>query len=212
MEIVVTYHRRQPILSGQLIARGNYKSAQQSLWWPESNWFAKRWQPIGRLRRSLDVGHGNLDVASVAIHEPRVDRGSVAISVPALGRCSPIRSVGWPQWSQVCAQLNQPYISHRTCDVAECRTITYIYIYRFPWESAHSGRDVTQPCCPAVGSHEVHISADIVFAVRNQFAATGDARWLATFGCAIASEVAEFWASRVTFNATSRMYDIRGEV
>lgn len=83
--------------------------------------------------------------------------------------------------------------------------------FRFPWESAHTGRDVTQPCCPLVASQQVHISADVAFAVRNHFAATGDTDWMTKIGCTIASEVAEFWASRVTFNHTTQMYDIAGK-
>lgn len=62
-----------------------------------------------------------------------------------------------------------------------------------------------------MANQQVHVSADIAFAVRNHFAATGDTAWLNDVGCPIVEAVAEFWTSRVTFNRTSRMYDINGK-
>lgn len=81
---------------------------------------------------------------------------------------------------------------------------------RFPWESAFTGREVTQPCCPLVAQKQLHVTADIAFAIRNHFAATNDLAWLQREGCPLVHEIATFWNSRVQFNTSSRLYDIRG--
>lgn len=85
-----------------------------------------------------------------------------------------------------------------------------IFIHRFPWESASTGREVTQPCCPRIAQQQLHISADIAFAVRNHFAATDDVEWLRREGCPMATEIATFWADRVQYNRSSGFFDIKG--
>lgn len=84
-------------------------------------------------------------------------------------------------------------------------------LHRFPWESAFTGRDVTQPCCPAVANNEVHITADILLAFQQQYAATWDERWLHAEGCAVIQRTAEFLASRVQLDTATGLYDIRGK-
>ncbi|XP_050101550.1 protein-glucosylgalactosylhydroxylysine glucosidase-like isoform X2 [Anopheles aquasalis] len=81
---------------------------------------------------------------------------------------------------------------------------------RYPWESAFTGTEVTQPCCPAVAQYQHHITADISFGLRQHLAATQDLEWLCASGAdRMATEIASFWASRVTFNQTgTAQYDI----
>lgn len=81
---------------------------------------------------------------------------------------------------------------------------------RFPWESANTGRDVTQPCCPLIARDQLHISADIAFALRQHWAVTRDVRWLQLRGCPMAEEIALFWADRVQFNRNTGLYDVVG--
>lgn len=57
---------------------------------------------------------------------------------------------------------------------------------------------------------QLHVTADIAFAIRNHFAATNDLAWLHREGCPMVREIATFWASRALFNSSSRLYDIRG--
>lgn len=85
-----------------------------------------------------------------------------------------------------------------------------VYVYRFPWESAYTGRDVTQLCCPLVAEKQLHVTADIAFAIRNHFAVTHDMKWLKNEGCLLAEEIAIFWANRVHFNESTGFYDIKG--
>ena len=81
---------------------------------------------------------------------------------------------------------------------------------RYPWESAYTGVEATQPCCPEVALFQHHITGDISFAVRNYLAATLDLEWIKDKGCEMADEIAKFWASRVKFNQESGFYDIEG--
>ena len=76
----------------------------------------------------------------------------------------------------------------------------------FPWESALTGYEV----CPEeiYGKHEIHISGDITFAVKQYFLATGDLDWLKKYGSQLAIDTAKFWASRVTYNKTKDAYVI----
>ncbi|XP_059612821.1 protein-glucosylgalactosylhydroxylysine glucosidase-like [Phlebotomus argentipes] len=80
---------------------------------------------------------------------------------------------------------------------------------RFPWESAFTGREVTQPCCPLVAANQQHVTADISHALRLHLAATRDIHWLKREGCKLAIPIAQFWASRAKFNGTTGKYDIR---
>ncbi|KAJ2953896.1 hypothetical protein O0L34_g1527 [Tuta absoluta] len=80
--------------------------------------------------------------------------------------------------------------------------------YRFPWESAFTGVEVTQPCCPEVAEYQQHISADIAFAARQYLAMTRDEDWLEHGGCNIVTHIADFWASRAVMNYTTGTYDI----
>ncbi|XP_028034225.1 protein-glucosylgalactosylhydroxylysine glucosidase [Bombyx mandarina] len=80
--------------------------------------------------------------------------------------------------------------------------------YRFPWESAYTGVEVTQPCCPEVAKYEQHITACISFAVRQYLATTRNEEWLKHGGCDIVTNIADFWASRAVINYNTGLYDI----
>ena len=77
---------------------------------------------------------------------------------------------------------------------------------QFPWESAGTGREVT-PTWVAhfadpktlvriwTGDIEIHITADIAYAVMQFWTATGDDAWMAAYGAEIILDGASFWAS-----------------
>jgi protein-glucosylgalactosylhydroxylysine glucosidase len=69
----------------------------------------------------------------------------------------------------------------------------------FPWESAVSGVEVC-PTWAATGQLEQHISGDIVFAARTLYEVTGNQTWLANEGYALASGVADWIKSRVSYD------------
>lgn len=83
-------------------------------------------------------------------------------------------------------------------------------IVRYPWESAFTGREVTSEDYPQIIEFQQHITADIGHAVRQHFFAIHDLNWMKEVGCELAIGTAEFWASRVTYNKSTKRYDING--
>ncbi|CAO1329983.1 unnamed protein product, partial [Diamesa serratosioi] len=81
---------------------------------------------------------------------------------------------------------------------------------RYPWESAATGHEVIQPCCPNIAKYEQHVTGDVSFALRYFLSLSHDFNWLLLEGCQLATEIAQFWESRVHFNDTSKFYDING--
>ena len=81
--------------------------------------------------------------------------------------------------------------------------------FRYPWESARTGIDVTPYCCPSGRLYELHITGDIAFAARQYFAATGDKDWLLNgFGGDLIYQTAQFWSSRAVYSDTKNQYEI----
>ena len=77
----------------------------------------------------------------------------------------------------------------------------------YAWESALSGRDMTpsqilpnssEPIPVFTGTQEIHITADVAYAVIGYWEATRDDAFLADYGAEILIETGRFWASRVT--------------
>ncbi|XP_039765165.1 protein-glucosylgalactosylhydroxylysine glucosidase [Pararge aegeria] len=110
----------------------------------------------------------------------------------------------YPQYARQLLQyrLDNAYVA------AELARITGSKGYRFPWESAYTGSEVTQPCCPDVAEFEQHITACIAFAARQYLSMTRDEDWLKHGGCSIVTNIADFWASRAVINYSSGLYDI----
>ena len=84
-----------------------------------------------------------------------------------------------------------------------------ISAFRFPWESARTGVDVTPDCCPEVRLYQMHITGDIAFAARQYVASTGDKQWLLKeLGGDLIYETARFWGSRAIYNAEKGQFEI----
>lgn len=93
----------------------------------------------------------------------------------------------------------------------------------FAWESADSGDEVTPrwalPNDPYgediriwCRDREIHISADIAYAVWYYWQATADDEWMRDYGAEIILDTAIFWASRVEYNTKYERYEIRGVI
>ncbi|MHC5778520.1 beta-phosphoglucomutase [Nostoc sp.] len=93
----------------------------------------------------------------------------------------------------------------------------------FAWESAVTGDEVTPRW--AIGSdfygedvriwcrdQEIHINADIPYAIWNYWQATGDDDWMQKRGAEVILDAAIFWGSRVEFNSERERYEIRGVI
>lgn len=87
----------------------------------------------------------------------------------------------------------------------------------YPWESADTGQETTPRAVIAPsgevisvlnGDMEIHISADIAYAVWQYWQATADDTFFAEFGAEIMLETARFWASRGTMENDGK-YHIR---
>jgi kojibiose phosphorylase len=90
----------------------------------------------------------------------------------------------------------------------------------YAWESADTGDEVTprwslpnQPYGEDIRiwcrDREIHISADVAYAIWSYWQATGDAEWMRDYGAEIILDTAVFWSSRIELNAKRECYEIR---
>ena len=89
----------------------------------------------------------------------------------------------------------------------------------FPWESADTGDEVTprwllpnQPYGEDMRiwfrDREIHISADVAYAVWYYWQSTGDDEWMRDRGAEIILDTAVFWSSRIELNTRKERYEI----
>lgn len=89
---------------------------------------------------------------------------------------------------------------------------------QFAWESAATGEEVTPTWVPHptdrtkliriwTGDIQIHISADVCYAIWQYWQATADDEFMAERGAEIFLEVARFWASRAEWNAERGCYE-----
>lgn len=79
---------------------------------------------------------------------------------------------------------------------------------QYPWESAGSGREASVPWL-VLPNREIHISADIAYAVKLYHDFSGDGDFLIRHGAEIVFETARFFASRCVHDAVSDRYEFR---
>jgi trehalose/maltose hydrolase-like predicted phosphorylase len=78
----------------------------------------------------------------------------------------------------------------------------------YPWEAdPETGVDHT-PYFAYDVYREIHVNADIAIAQWQYYLASGDRTWLRDYGWPVIREIAEFWVSRVEFNAAANRYEI----
>jgi beta-phosphoglucomutase len=93
----------------------------------------------------------------------------------------------------------------------------------YAWESAATGDEVTPrwaiPSDPYAEDvriwcrdREIHISADIAYAVWQYWQATGDDAWLCDYGAEIILDTALFWMSRLEWNSKEERYELCGVI
>jgi Glycosyl hydrolase family 65 central catalytic domain/Glycosyl hydrolase family 65, N-terminal domain len=79
----------------------------------------------------------------------------------------------------------------------------------FPWESdPEKGIDVTPAFAADNSEREIHVNGDIAIAQWQYYLITGNLPWLRKYGYPVIRAVAEFWASRSTYNAQLKLYEI----
>jgi trehalose/maltose hydrolase-like predicted phosphorylase len=79
----------------------------------------------------------------------------------------------------------------------------------YPWEAdPQNGTEQTPHFAYVLGEREIHVNADIAIAQWQYYLATGDDAWLKQHGWPVIRAVAQFWTSRVTYDARQRRYEI----
>jgi trehalose/maltose hydrolase-like predicted phosphorylase len=79
----------------------------------------------------------------------------------------------------------------------------------YPWEAdPEDGTEQTPHFAYVLGDREIHVNADIALAQWQYWLASHDRDYLERYGWPVIRSVADFWASRVTWNPSERRYDI----
>jgi trehalose/maltose hydrolase-like predicted phosphorylase len=78
---------------------------------------------------------------------------------------------------------------------------------QFPWEGGFAGEEMT-PRWAQTRDYQLHITADVALAHWWFYLITRDERWLREHGFPVMRECAEFWSSRVEYNAGCDRYEV----
>jgi trehalose/maltose hydrolase-like predicted phosphorylase len=79
----------------------------------------------------------------------------------------------------------------------------------YPWEAdPENGSEQIPYFAHVLSEREIHVNADIAIAQWQYWLATHDREWLKSSGWPVIRNVADFWASRATWNAEQRRYEI----
>jgi trehalose/maltose hydrolase-like predicted phosphorylase len=80
---------------------------------------------------------------------------------------------------------------------------------KYPWEAdAENGSEQTPHFAYVLGEREIHVNADIAIAQWQYWLATQDRDWLKKYGWPVMRNVADFWASRASWNPDKHRYEI----
>ncbi len=93
----------------------------------------------------------------------------------------------------------------------------------FAWESAATGDEITprssMPTDPYAETvriwcrdREIHLSADIAYAIWQYWQVTGDDTWLHDYGAEIILDTARFWMSRLEWHPQQKRYELCGVI
>lgn len=78
---------------------------------------------------------------------------------------------------------------------------------KYPWESAKTGREECTPWL-ILPDNEIHISADVIYAVRLYDENSGDSQFLVNYGAEMVFEVSRFFTDRVTWVREKNRYEV----
>ncbi len=93
---------------------------------------------------------------------------------------------------------------------------------QYPWESTLDGNEATPDAiihpesgeliAVLNGTLELHVTANVAYAAWNYWQVTGDDEFMHHYGAEVLLNTAAFWASRVTFNSGSGLYEINNVI
>jgi protein-glucosylgalactosylhydroxylysine glucosidase len=80
---------------------------------------------------------------------------------------------------------------------------------KYPWEAdPENGSEQIPHFAYVLSEREIHVNADIAIAQWQYWLATRDRDWLKQYGWPVIRNLADFWASRASWNADKRRYEI----
>ena len=80
---------------------------------------------------------------------------------------------------------------------------------KYPWEAdPENGTEQTPHFAYVLGEREIHVNADAALAQWQYWLATRDREWLKNYGWPVIRNVADFWASRASWNGEKGRYEI----
>ncbi len=123
-------------------------------------------------------------------------------------------------------ELARNLLTYRYHTIGGARRKALHYGYKgamYSWESADTGDEVTPRWLPPNDPYgediriwcrdrEIHISADVVYAVWSYWLVSGDDDWMRDYGAEIILDTAVFWGSRVEYSTKNEKYEIRGVI
>jgi len=89
---------------------------------------------------------------------------------------------------------------------------------QFPWESADTGEETTPKWTHDrktriwTGEEELHITADISYAIITYLNATNDWQFFLDYGAEILFQTARFWVSRLEFKPVQNYFELKGVI
>lgn len=119
-------------------------------------------------------------------------------------------------------QLTRALLLYRYRRLPQARWAAMSAGYRgamFPWQSGSDGREESQLIhlnpesgrwIPDNSRLQRHVNAAIAYNVWQYYQATGDREFLSSYGAEMLLEIARFWASISTYNASIDRYEILG--
>ncbi|MEW9572676.1 glycoside hydrolase family 65 protein [Rhodanobacter sp. Si-c] len=79
----------------------------------------------------------------------------------------------------------------------------------YPWEAdPENGSSQTPHPAQVLDEREIHVNADVAIAQWQYWLASGDKAWLKQHGWPVIRAVADYWASRATWDAAKRRWEI----
>jgi len=78
----------------------------------------------------------------------------------------------------------------------------------YPWEAGPDGVEATPRFAGQNAKSENHVNGDVALAAWQYWLATGDHNWLEHDAWPILRDTADFWVSRVTYNAPLHRYEV----
>lgn len=121
-------------------------------------------------------------------------------------------------------ELTRSLLMYRYRRLPEARHLAKAAGFRgamYPWQSGSDGREETQVLHlnpksgrwnPDNTHRQRHVNAAIAYNVWQYFQATGDMEFLSFHGAEMLCEIARFWASSASYNATRNRYEIHNVV